>query len=60
MAGNHLIGSVIGDIDLAAFRNIKNKLETINYDTKVEQIKESGAVDGGAFDLPPAKSLTMM
>ena len=49
LAGNHLIGSVIGDIDLAAFRNIKNKLETINYDTKVEQIKESGAVDGGAL-----------
>ncbi|MGR3598862.1 MAG: hypothetical protein ACU0FH_00415 [Heliomarina sp.] len=49
LAGNHLIGSVIGDIDFAAFRNIKNKLETINYDTKVEQIKESGAVDGGAL-----------
>ena len=49
LAGNHLIGSVLGDIDLAPFRNIKNKLETINYDTKVEQIKESGAVDGGAL-----------
>lgn len=49
LAGNHLIGSVLSDIDLAPFRNIKNKLETINYDTKVEQIKESGAVDGGAL-----------
>ena len=49
LVGNHLIGSVIGDIDLAPFRNIKNKLETIEYDTEVEQIKESGAVDGGAL-----------
>jgi len=49
LAGNHLIGSVLSDIDLAPFRNIKNKLETINYDTKVEQIKESGAVDRGAL-----------
>ena len=49
LAGNHLIGTVLSDIDLAPFRNIKNKLETIIYDTKIEQIKKSGAVDGGAL-----------
>jgi hypothetical protein len=49
MAGNHLIGTVIGDINLAPFRNIKNILETINHDIKAGQIKESGAIDGGAL-----------
>ena len=49
MAAEHMIGACLSIIDLTPFGNIKNKLETMNYDSTDSQNKELGSVDGGAL-----------